>query len=81
MSSIVNVVADISLQPVVFGTHDNAEKSLQLVASAACLRAPMALAANGKSGTLALIGPISRTNLLTILRAGLPEKTVVIVVC
>lgn len=41
----------------------------------------MALAANEKSGTLALIGSISRTNLLTILRAGLPEKTLVIVVC
>ncbi len=78
---MVNSAADISLQPAVFWPHHSEEKSLELFASAACLSAPTAVAANGNSGTAALIGPASRTNLLTMLRAGLPENTLVIAVC
>ena len=78
---MVNSEADISLQPVAFWPHHSEEKSLEFFASAACLSAPTEVAAKGNSGTSVLIGPTSRTNLLTILRAGLPENTLVIAVC
>ena len=78
---MVNCAAEIALHPLAFWPHHSAEKSLEFPASAACLSAPTELAAKGKSGTFTHIGPTSRTNLLTILRAGLPVNTLVIAVC
>src|SRR6185503_1805755 len=76
-SARVRSAAGISLQPLTFCPAHNGENCPLPWLSALARSGATAEAANGKAGAISLMGPISRTSLLTMPRAGRPVNTLV----